>query len=94
MPLHRSIGQSPIEDVIRYGGAGAGVIILDACRSNGLEHDVRAGRGVKGLASTPIDTGMLVVCAASSGKCSYNAPGQPGVFNRGARQGTGSTRTA
>lgn len=79
---YKAISQSRFENVIRGAGAGAGVIILDACRANELERDVKSG-GVtlRGLASrSSQDTDMLVAYAAGPGKWAYNNGNEPSFF--------------
>jgi hypothetical protein len=75
---YKAIAQSQIEDVIRSANAFEGVIVLDACRDNGLERDMRAG-DVRGLVAR-FSTDMLVVYAARAGRWAYNTPGAPSIF--------------
>jgi uncharacterized protein len=72
---YKAIRQERLEDIIRSSGADAGVIILDACRDNGLER--RKDRGVvpPGL-SAHAGTDILVVYSAASGHSARNT----GVF--------------
>src|SRR5262249_36140415 len=76
----KAIGQERIVEAIRGSGAAAGVIILDACRDNALEREVKsAGTDLRGL-GPQAGTDLLVAYSAAAGKWAYNIDGQESAF--------------
>jgi uncharacterized caspase-like protein len=76
--MYEAIAQTRIEDAILSSSADAGVIILDACRDNDLNRNIKSG-GLRGLGGHSTER-MLIAYAASSGMRAYNTPEAVSLF--------------
>jgi formylglycine-generating enzyme required for sulfatase activity len=76
---YKALALSRIEDTLRSAGASTGVIILDACRKNGLERDTKATGQTQGLAAQG-GANIVVAYAAAPGRYAYGNHKGPGFF--------------